>query len=237
MIENAKRNNIVHLLSNSTDYESSTKTAALARHYPGIVLAAVGVHPWTATNSDNYQLEKFEELIQENADAVKAIGEIGLDGKYTQDEALRSRQREVFRFFLALAERRKLPVIVHSRQAVDQVLAELAEFDVPKVLLHWYDGPEEKLSLIQARGYFVSFGPAIFYSRRLTEISKKTSLDMILSETDGPVRYRDIFEGKLMEPSFVLNVVAKLAEIRVQGVKEIREAVLSNFHQLIPGTA
>ncbi len=234
VIEDADKNKITYLLSNAMDYETSTQTIGLAKRYPEKVLAAIGVHPWTVTNSTDCQLDKFEQLIVENPDTVRAVGEIGLDGKYTQDEGLKARQKEAFRFFVALAERRKLPVIVHSRQAVDEVLEELAEFDLPKVLLHWYDGPSERLKLIEERGYRISIGPAVFYSRRISEIAEKAGLDLILTETDGPVNYRGIFEGRPTQPSFVVDVVKRLAEIKTVTIDAVREAIWRNFHELIP---
>ena len=233
-LEDADKNNVAYLLSNAMDYVTSARTIALTKRYPAKVLAAIGVHPWTVTNSTDYQLDEFEKLIQENLDTVKAIGEIGLDGKYTQDEKLKARQKDVFRFFLTLAERNGLPVAVHSRQAVDEVLEVLSDFDLPKVLLHWYDGPSEKLKLIEERGYLISIGPAALYSSRISEIAQNAALGMILTETDAPVKYRGPFEGRLTQPSFVVDVVRGLAEIKALSGDAVREAVWRNFHELIP---
>lgn len=234
-IADADKNNVTRLLSNAMDYASSLQTIALAERYRGKVFAAIGVHPWTATNETSYELDKFEQLLEQHKDCVKAIGEIGLDGKYSQDEKAKTRQMHVFRFFLELAERRKLPVVVHSRQAVNEVLETLSNFNIPKVLLHWYDGPTEKLKSIQKPGYLISIGPAVFTSVRISEIARATTLDMILTETDGPVRYRGSFEGRPTQPSFVLDVVQKLAEIKTLSVATVRETVWNNFQKFMPG--
>ncbi len=233
-LDNAGQNNVAYLLSNGMDYDTSIQTIALAKLYPGKVLAAIGVHPWTATNSMDCRLERFEQLIQENLDTVKAIGEIGLDGKYTQDEALKSRQKDVFRFFLRLAQQHQLPVVVHSRQAVDETLEVLSEFDLCKVLLHWYDGPSGKLKLIEERGYLISIGPAVFYSRSISEIAQNAALDMILTETDAPVKYTGPFEDRLTQPSFVVEVIDRLAEIKAISTEAMREVVWRNFLELLP---
>ena len=110
----------------------------------------------------------------------------------------------------------------------------LAEFNLPKVLLHWYDGPSEKLKLIQERGYLISIGPAVFYSRRISEIAQNAALDMILTETDAPVKYRGPFEGKPTQPSFVVDVVRRLAEIKGLSTDAVREAMWGNFQELVP---
>jgi len=233
VIEDAARNKVTRLLANAVDYETSIQTISLAKQYETTVLAAVGIHSWTVVSQSPFDLAKFERLLDENREYVKAIGEIGLDGKYTQDEEKRNRQKEVFQLFLRMAEKRQLPVVVHSRLAVDEVLDELSRFNLPRVLLHWYDGPIEKLKLIKDRGYLISIGPSLLYSKRITEIARNSDLSMVLSETDGPVSYRGPFEGKMTQPSFVIDVVHKLAEIRSEEAQRVRDAVWNNFQRLI----
>ncbi|MGA2625917.1 MAG: TatD family hydrolase [Candidatus Bathyarchaeia archaeon] len=231
VVENAERHNVSCMFSNATDYETSLATISLAKQYPSKVLAAVGVHPSTATKTESAQLEKFAALIDENADWVRAIGEIGLDGKYTQDTQIKTRQKEIFRFFLALAEERNLPAVVHSRQAVTEILHTLAEFKVPRILFHWYDGPIENLHLFKERGYWISIGPAVLYSRRISEIARAADLSLILSETDGPVSYHGLFADELTKPSFVVAVVRKIAEIKGLSLDVVRNQTLSNFQK------
>jgi TatD DNase family protein len=232
IIEDAARSSVTRLLSNGVDYDSSVQTISVAKQHEGTVFAAVGVHPWTVVNKPELDLNKFERLLNENRDHVKAIGEIGLDGKYTQDQEERSRQKQTFQFFLRMAEERRLPVIVHSRLAADEVLNELTSFDLPRVLLHWYDGPVEKLESIKDRGYLISIGPSLLYSKRIAEIAHKADLSMILSETDGPVLYHGPFEGKMTQPSFVIDVIRKLAEVKSEKVETTRDAVWNNFQKL-----
>ena len=232
-IADANLSHVEYLLSNAVDYETSTRTIALAKQYPRKVLGAIGVHPFTVTNTTNYFLEKFEQLIDENTGFVRAIGEIGLDGKYSKDEKLKEHQLKVFKFFLGLAERKGLPAVVHSRLAIDEVLETLSAFHLPKVLLHWYDGPVNKLGVIMERGYLISIGPAAFYSQALGEIARNADLGMILTETDGPVKYRGPFEGRPTQPSFVVDVIRKVAEIKNLDADVVRETVWRNFESLI----
>jgi TatD DNase family protein len=233
VVENANQNNVTHLLSNATDYSSSLQTINLAKRYPRRILAAVGVHPFTMTRTDDLHLDEFETLVEENAEWISAIGEIGLDGKYSQDESVRTRQRENFRFFLDLAERRGLPVVVHSRQAVLETLDTLGDFHIPRILLHWYDGPIENLRLFKERGFMISIGPALLYSRVVSEIARAADLSIVLSETDGPVSYRGPFADRLTQPSFVVEVVRKLSEIKGIGLDAVRSTIFSNFLHLL----
>jgi TatD DNase family protein len=233
IIEDASKKQVTLLLSNAVDYNSSVQTIALADKHDERVLATVGVHPSTVVNEVRYGLSQFEKMIDANRRSVRAIGEIGLDGKYTKDQEKICRQREVFRFFLNLAEKKRLPAVVHSRLAVDEVLDELAGFNLPRVLLHWYDGPIDKIRVIEDRGYLISLGPALHYSKRLADIAKSIDLSTVLSETDGPVPYHGPFEGKETVPSFVIDVVTKLAEIKHSTVQQVSEAIWLNFQRFI----
>ena len=232
VIQDAAQHNVSQMLSNATDYQSSLETIRLAKEFPNRVLAAVGVHPFTVIESDNLHLDKFGRMIDENSRSITAIGEIGLDGKYTQDEHIRAKQTETFRFFLALAEEKHLPVIVHSRLAVSETLEALRDFHIPRILLHWYDGPTENLETIKKRGYFISIGPALLYSRRILDIAKMAEPSKILSETDGPVRYRDLFGGNITLPSFVVEIVQRLAALKGVSSDTMRARIFSNFQLL-----
>jgi TatD DNase family protein len=235
VLEDAVRNGVNKLLSNAVDYDTSIRTIELAKQHEGTVLAAIGLHPSTVVNNPKEDLDKFETLLSSSRPYVNAIGEIGLDGKYTEDELKTKSQKEVLRFFLGVAEKNRLPAVIHSRLATEQVFDELSRFSPPSVLLHWYDGPVEQLKLVQENGYLISVGPAVMYSKRITEIARLASLTVILSETDGPVPYHGPFEGKQTQPSHVVNVVRKLAEIRSIKVETVREAIWNNFQRFITG--
>lgn len=230
VVENAVENRVANLLSNGMDYESSIRTVNLAKQYEGRVIAAVGVHPWTATNANEpVDLSAFERLIEENRQHVKAIGEIGLDGKYSQDDDKKKRQHEVFQSLLTLAERYTLPVVIHSRLAIDDVFATIPSFKLSKILLHWYSGPLEYLHRIKDQGYLISVGPSILYSKHSADIALNADLSTILTETDGPVSYYGPFKGKPTRPSFVIDVVRKLAQMKNRKVDEVRDAIWNNF--------
>jgi TatD DNase family protein len=233
ILEDAALHGVTHLLSSAVDYETSIRTIALAKKNEKTILAAIGLHPWTVMSNPTYDLANFERLLDENREHVKAIGEIGLDGKYTQDKQERTRQREAFRFFLRIAERRKLPVVVHSRLAVDEVLDELSRFSLPKVLLHWYDGPIENLKSFKDRGHFISVGPALLYSKRIGQIARNSDLSILLTETDGPVEHYGTFKGKVTMPSFVIDVVRELANLRSEDLQTVRNIIWENFQRLV----
>ena len=237
VLEDAATNNVAYLLSNGMDYESSLRTVELSKRYEKVI-AAVGVHPWTVTNVNApLDLSVFEQLVRDNKEQVRAIGEIGLDGQYTEDETKRRLQKETFLFFLTLAERTRLPAVIHSRLAISEVLDILPSFHLVGVLLHWYSGSPENLRPIKDRGYLISVGPSILYSKRVAEVAREADLSIILTETDGPVSYHGPFQNKPTRPSFVIPVVEKLSEIKNKTVKDTKETIWNSFHSFIPRTS
>jgi TatD DNase family protein len=120
---------------------------------------------------------------------------------------------------------------VHSRQAVVETLDTLADFKALKILFHWYDGPIENLHIFKERGYWISIGPTVLCSRRISEITRAADLSIILSETDGPVSYRGLFGDELTKPSFVVAVVQKIAEVKGLNLESVGDQILSNFHK------
>jgi len=233
IVQDAPRHGVSQMLSNATNYQSSLDTINLAKKFPQQVLAAVGVHPSAVVESDNLHLQDFGKMIDANRQWVTAIGEIGLDGKYTQDERIRAREKKVFQFFLGLAEEKRLPVVVHSRQAVSETIDSLTDFRLPHVLLHWYDGPMETLPVLKDRGFMISVGPALLYSRKVTEIARVIDPNLILTETDGPVNYRGLFGDELTKPWFVVEVVRKLVEVRGATLDAVKSTIFSNFQRFL----
>jgi len=103
------------------------------------------------------------------------------------------------------------------------------------VLLHWFDGTSDQLKTSSDRGYLISFGPALLYSRKLQDLARLADINTLLTETDGPVRFRGApFEGKITLPSFIIHVTHKIAEIKSISPNAVRDAVWENFKKFTP---
>ena len=127
IIAEAKDCNVVALVSNSMDYETSVGSLRLAERYLGMVFAALGIHPWNVKALTEDDLQQMLELIstQKQNKALVAIGEIGLDYKYTK---IWDKQLMVFDSMLKLAENLDLPVIIHSRGTTSKVRNQIAGY-------------------------------------------------------------------------------------------------------------
>lgn len=223
-IMNFLKNSNMILLSNSMDLESSIKNLELYKSLHGKLLPFVGIHPWSA-QSEN--LESFEAFLNKENNIINGIGEIGLDRKYAQNEEAYKRQISIFEKQLEFAERFEKPVSIHSRGSQKDVIDILSSFELKGVLLHWFSGDYQQLNRAMDKGYYVSFGPTIIYSKKSRDLAKRTLKDLILTETDGPVRYA-CFDNKPALPTFLPSVVFALSSILKSSFYETAELVLKN---------
>ncbi|RLG92517.1 hypothetical protein DRO34_02360 [Candidatus Bathyarchaeota archaeon] len=232
LIDEARKSNVVALVSNSMDLQTSIDSLKLSEKYPGLVYAALGIHPWTLRDMQPDELEAVIRLIQKNRNnkSLVALGEIGLDIKNLKNEELKKLQLEVFKGMLGLAEKLDLPVIIHSRGTTEKVVETLPSFKLKRVLLHWFSYPKSLIPTIVDRGYYVSEGPPAVYSQGIRQVVKRVPLENLLTETDGPVRFfKEPFKGKMTVPSFIPMVVEAVAEIKKTGVEEVAGQILKNF--------
>jgi TatD DNase family protein len=231
IIAEAKDSNVVALVSNSMDYETSVGSVRLAETYPRMVFAALGIHPWNVKALTEDDLQQMLELIsqQRQNKALVAIGEIGLDYKYTKSW---DKQLMVFDNMLKLAENLDLPVIIHSRGTTAQVVEMLRSYNLRKVLLHWFSRPVSALTKAVERGYYITEGAPTAYSNGIRDVVRRTPLTNLLTETDGPVRfYKSPFKGKRTTPAFIPTVVKAIAEVKSMDVEDVAAQIIKNFEE------
>jgi TatD DNase family protein len=229
MIAEAKSAKVVALVSNSMDYETSVRSLKLAKKYPRMVYAALGVHPWSVNSLGEDELDQTLELIsgQRRNKALVAIGEIGLDSKYAK---IWDKQVKVFDGMLRLAERLDLPAIIHSRGATVQIVEMLPSYGVKKVLLHWFSNPISALAKVVKNGYYITEGLPTAYSNGIREVVRRVPVTNLLTETDGPVRFfKQPFNGKRTTPAFLPTVVKAMAKVKKMDVASVAEQVIKNF--------
>ncbi|MGB9658951.1 MAG: TatD family hydrolase [Nitrososphaerales archaeon] len=223
-IINFLKNSNMILLSNSMDLESSLRTLELSKSLNDKLLSFVGIHPWSAQSESP---ENFEVFLNKEKNIINGIGEIGLDRKYAQNEKAYKRQISVFEKQLEFAEKLEKPVSIHSRGSQKDVIDIISSYKLKGVLLHWFSGDYQQLNRAMDKGYYVSFGPTIIYSKKSKDLAERASKDLILTETDGPVRYA-CFEGKPALPTFLPSVVFALSFVLKLSFYETAELILKN---------
>jgi len=221
-------NSVSHVINNSINYNTSLFSIKLSKKYD-YIYAAIGVHPENVDEKDS--LEKIKELA--NNEKVVAIGEIGLDYYYTTSN--KELQKEYFENQLKLANELKLPVIIHDRDAHNDILTTLKSHPVDKSgVIHCYSGSLEMAKLFINMGYYLGFGGTSTFSNAKTvvEVLKYMPLDKILIETDSPYLAPVPFRGKRNNSMYLKYVVEKIAEIKNSTPEEIAEITSNNAKKL-----
>jgi TatD DNase family protein len=216
---------VIQLVCAGIDPESSRRSRELADGLAG-VFATAGVHPHTADRWDPAAGAAIEELL---ADArVVAVGETGLD--YYRMRSPAEDQARAFRDHCALSRETGKPLVVHSREAWEDVLRILEEERVARAVLHCFSGGQPEAREAAARGYFCSFAGNLTYPRNgdLRAAAAEVPLDRLLVETDSPFLAPQALRGRDNQPANVGHVARALAEARGQDPAEVARATAGN---------
>ncbi len=231
VIQAAVAGGVTRMVDPGCDLASSCAAIALAKAYPGVVFAGVGVHPHDATTYNDEVERHFRELVHDST--VVAIGEFGLD--YYRMLSPREVQRAVFCAHLELARAYGLPCIIHVRDAHDDVMELLrAHGRGLRGVFHCFSGDVAQAEQCLAyEGFMISFaGPLTRQGNALPEVARMAPLDRVLVETDSPYLVPQPLRAKRNEPLFVKHVAEKLAEVRGMTLEEIAQITTANAVRL-----
>ena len=212
------------------DLEQSRWSVGVAQAWIGRALAAVALHPNEAPVVDDLdeQLREIEELAAHPR--VRGIGETGLDYFRTPEE-LREKQEFSFRSHIAIAKRTNKALIIHDRDAHEDILKVLKEEGAPqKVIFHCYSGDAEMAKECIRAGYFLSFSGTVTFKNApdLREALKITPLTNLLVETDAPFLTPAPFRGALNSPAQIARTIRFMAEVLERPVEELCHATREN---------
>ncbi|HET9707417.1 MAG TPA: TatD family hydrolase [Gemmatimonadales bacterium] len=201
-----------HVVVIGESLRASARATALAREHAGLS-ATAGVHPHEAASWDATALPRLRELLQ--APELVAVGETGLD--YHYDHAPRPAQRAAFEGQLALAADLQKAVVIHARDADDDMAALLRDWGsrVPALVLHSFAGSRALFTAGMEVGAYFSFsGMITFKNWRPAVLASECPGDRLLVETDAPYLAPVPHRGHRNEPAFVPDIVTALARQR-----------------------
>lgn len=231
VLERMAENDVTRCLLAGSDMQTSERIVGLTWEVPA-VYGAVGIHPHEAKFFRDSDLGLLADWL--TLPRVVAVGEIGLD--YYYDHSPRSMQREVFEKQLHFAYERKVPVILHIRDAHGEMLEILSaqHQKLPAGVLHCFGGSVESAKQYLDMGFYLSFaGPVTFKSAtNLAKVAAYCPQDRLLVETDSPYLAPVPMRGKRNEPAFVRFVAQKVAEIRGIELEELSEITFENTCRL-----
>jgi len=212
------------------DLEQSRWSVGVAEAWIGRALAAVALHPNEAPVVENLdeQLREIEKLAERSR--VRGIGETGLDYFRTPEE-LRERQEFSFRAHIAIAKKTNKALIIHDRDAHEDILRVLHEEGAPeKVVFHCYSGDAQMAEICIRAGYFLSFSGTVTFKNapQLREALALTPLSHLLVETDAPFLAPVPYRGLLSSPAQVARTIRFMAEVMERPVEELCQATRAN---------
>jgi len=227
VIERAKSEKVEKIVVVGFDRPTITRAMELIEAYD-FIYAAIGWHPVDAIDMTDEDLDWIKKLSEHQK--VVAIGEMGLD--YYWDKSPKDVQKEVFRRQIALAKEVNLPIIIHNRDATEDVVTILKEEGAAEVggIMHCFTGSLETAKACMEMNFYISFGgPVTFKNAKKTkEVVKDIPSDRILIETDCPYLTPTPFRGKRNEPSYVKYIAEQIAELREMSFEELAALTTEN---------
>ncbi len=232
VIQRAFDNGVSKIINIGNNIASSEQSIELAGKYNGIY-TSVGVFPEEVKELDDDSKNSFLQLAK-SSDVV-AIGECGLDYFVFDERETGLRQKKLFEFQIGIAEKLDLPLIVHARNAHDDILKILRLHQLKKKgVMHCFLGNWEQAQAFLDLGFYISFTGAITYKKKegVWEVIKKMPIDKMMIETDCPYLTPQVFRGQRNEPAYVKYVAEKIAEVRGIGFDEVAKATYNNSVKL-----
>lgn len=227
LLSSMRENNIGYIMNACSSVSEFPDILRLVEKYP-FVYGAAGVHPHETEHMTEKDLEKIETF--SSHPKIKAIGEIGLD--YYYDNSPREIQKYWFARQIDLANKLKLPIIIHDRDAHKDTLEILKSHDAAAVggAFHCYTGSAEMVKEVLDMNLYIAFGGALTFKKaqKPLEAAKAVPLDRLLIETDCPYLTPEPFRGKKNSSLYLHLVAEKLAAVKGVSTEEIIEQTCEN---------
>jgi TatD DNase family protein len=220
---------VTHALCVSVNLEDFPRVLALAQAHPN-VFASAGVHP------DHAGPEPSEQQLRAAGSEARvvAIGETGLD--YYRATGDLEPQRERFRRHIRVARDLGKPLIIHCRQAAEDLLRIMEEEGAAEAggVMHCFTESWDVAARAMAMNFFISFSGIVTFRNAgaLREVAQRVPLERMLVETDSPYLAPVPHRGKTNEPAFVRHVAESIAELRGIALPELAAATTANFNRL-----
>lgn len=223
-IVNANDNDVKLLIASFCEKDDLYLSTKFVEKYD-CLYAAVGYHPEVSNKIVDKDYEILENVIKNNKKIV-AIGEIGLD--YHWDKENKEKQREVFRRQLELAVKLDLPVVIHTRDAIEETYQILKEYPV-KGVMHCFSGSLEMAKKFIDLGFILGIGGVLtFKNSKLYQVIEKVPLESIVLETDSPYLSPEPKRGTTNESANIPIIAKKIADIKNVSLEEVAKITSNN---------
>lgn len=227
VIKRAQSEGVENMVVVGFDKETIQGAIRIAEKYD-FIYASVGWHPVDAIDMKDEDLIWIEKLA--GHPKVVALGEMGLD--YYWDKSPKDIQKDVFRKQIRLAKKVKLPIIIHNREATQDIVDILKEEGAEEVggIMHCFSGSIETAKECIAMNFYISFGGPVTFknAKKPKEVATELPLEKLLIETDCPYLTPHPYRGKRNEPAYVKLVAEQIAELKGVSFEEVARQTSKN---------
>lgn len=230
-MQRCAENNVGRLFLPNVDLESVKQVFALAAAYPGMCFPMLGLHPCSV--KEGWEAELDAIMAAQSGRQVYAIGEIGIDLYW--DKTTLPMQIEAFKKQIAIAKSKKLPIVIHCRDAFDEVFRVLEEEKGDDLfgILHCFTGTHAHALKAIELGFYLGIGGVVTYKNGgIDKFLPEIDLEHIVLETDSPYLTPIPYRGKRNESSYLIYVAQKLAELYQAPIEKIAEITTENSRRV-----
>jgi TatD DNase family protein len=207
VIEKCKKVGLKALITCCAHPRDFDLTMAIVKKWHGFVFATAAIHPEYIKEIKDIG---FFEILKKNKNNIVAIGETGLDFYWIKEVGWREKQKELFAKHIELAKELKKPLVIHARDAFEQAIEILTDFDAKDVCMHMF-GAHHLLKDVIGNGWYVSLNTILERSKKHKKIARDVPIENLLLETDSPWLGPG---GKRNDPTSIKQVAKKIAEIK-----------------------
>ena len=227
IMKNAMDNGIDTIIMPAIDSSTLEAMLEVEMTYPQNTMAMMGLHPCSVKDNVKEELAIIEAQLQKRK--FIAIGEIGLD--YYWDKTFMNQQMEAFEIQMQWALDYKLPIAIHTRNAMGETIEAVKPFAKKGLrgIFHCFSGSRESAEQITSMGFHLGLGGVLTYKNAgLAEAVANIPMEWLVLETDAPYLSPVPYRGKTNEPSYMIQVALKLAEIKNLPLHEVAEMTTKN---------
>ncbi|HEY0677632.1 MAG TPA: TatD family hydrolase [Chitinophagaceae bacterium] len=231
VLERATREGVTKIFLPAIDSTELGHLLAVEEQYPGRCIAMMGLHPCSVKENYEEELLLVNEWLRKRKFA--AVGEIGLD--FYWDLSFTNQQYDAFRRQIDWALELDLPVVIHSRNSLDECIGVIKEKQNGKLkgIFHCFGGTIEQARQIIDLGFYMGIGGVITYKNAgLGPVLQDVPLESLVLETDAPYLSPVPFRGKRNESSYLKYVVERLAEVKGMSTDEVASVTTANAQKI-----
>ncbi|WP_207496248.1 TatD family hydrolase [Aridibaculum aurantiacum] len=227
VIETARHEGVQQFYLPAIDSAVLDAMLALEVKYPGVCIPMIGLHPCSVKENFKQELELIDEWLQKRK--FVAIGETGLD--FYWDKTFVAQQYEAFNWQMEKALEYKLPIVIHTRNAMQETIDAVKPFAARglKGIFHCFGESKEFAQQVIEMNFLLGIGGVLTYKKAgLADVLKDISLDHIVLETDAPFLTPVPFRGKRNQSSYIKIIAEKLAEVKQVSLEEVAAITSAN---------